>query len=138
MTATARPLSEVLDEHVAKVTAARAARGDFPLGPFVTADLDRMETDDRWLGFGYLGERRNFREAVASGEVDPRFTGLADAVDDRVIEFANHRGMTYEALFAWANSKNGRHFADVMLGSTGRSFEAAWSEAVRFNLHPDA
>jgi hypothetical protein len=26
-----------------------------------TADLDQMTSDDRWLGFGYLGERRNLR-----------------------------------------------------------------------------
>lgn len=92
--------------------------------PLTTADIDRMTNDDRWLGWGYLGERE-------------RNSGPAQhATDQRVIEFANHRGLTYDELFAWANSKDGRWFGDVMFGGAG-AFEARWQEAVRHNLHPE-
>ena len=63
------------------------------------ADLDRMSSDDRWLGFGYIGGRNN---AIAEG------WNVADA-DTLVLEMG--QGMTYDELFAWANSKNGRWFA---------------------------
>jgi hypothetical protein len=73
-----------------------------------TADLDRMTRDDRWLGFGYLGERRNAHAAVAAGEVDPRQSGIAEQMDDDVLEAANTEGLTYDELLEWANSKLGR------------------------------
>lgn len=101
-----------------------------------TTDLGRMATDDRWEGFGYLGERRNQLEAAATGELptDPTRM-LVEATDQRVIDFANHRGLSYEELFTWANGKKGRWFGDVMFGGSGR-FDARWQEAVRHNLIP--
>lgn len=88
-----------------------------------TADLDRAARDERWLGFGYLGERSNHQ-----GEVD-----LVAATDQRIVDIANERGWDYEALFDWANSKNGRHFGDVVFGGTAR-FDERISEALRFEL----
>ncbi len=39
-------------------------------------------------------------------------------------------GLDYETLFAWANSKDGRHFGDVVFG--GGTIE----QAVGWNLGP--
>lgn len=80
-----------------------------------TADLDRMEADERWLGYGYLGERRNRRNYAHS-----ELTGyMADhelerivRMDADVVEEANLEGLSYDELFAWANSKDGRWFSD--------------------------
>ena len=79
-------------------------------GPHTTATLDRMELDDRWLGFGYLGERRNALTSTDPGApADPERVARMDA---DVLEEANIEGLTYDQLFAWANSKDGRWFAD--------------------------
>jgi hypothetical protein len=77
-------------------------------------DLDRMASDDRWLGFGYIGGRRNELEST-----DPEAPARPEAViaaDALVIEMANAAGLDYDGLFAWANSKDGRWFADCALG----------------------
>jgi hypothetical protein len=71
--------------------------------------FEQMMTDDRWLGFGYLGERRN---QLAIGHADA--VAAADAV---VIATANRKQLSDEQLFEWANSKNGRWFADCYFGS---------------------
>lgn len=129
MTATARPLFEVLDEHVAKVTAARA-------GKLTVADLDRMETDDRWLGFGYLGERRNFRQAIDSGEVGFPDTAAAELarMDADVLEEARIEGLSYDELFAWANSKDGRWFADCYGTPAAANYLPSRTRFARYGL----
>lgn len=71
-----------------------------------TADLDLMERNDEWAGFGYLGERRNARLNGKS---------IVDA-DAKVLEAANAQGLTADALFEWANSKTGRWYGDCMFG----------------------
>jgi hypothetical protein len=83
--------------------------------PLTTADLERMTRDDRWLGFGYLGERRNLRTYAieeTNGRRQLELMTQATRMDRDVIEEANAEGLTYDDLFTWANSKAGRWFAD--------------------------
>lgn len=84
-------------------------------------DLKGMHNADNWLGYGYLGERHNYlaREeelAIITPEAADAF--LAE-VDQVVLDDANAHGYSYDDLFEWANSKNGRWFADVVLGGAG-------------------
>lgn len=76
---------------------------------FTSEIFDQMMTDDRWLGFGYLGERRS---QLATGRID----SVAEA-DALILTRARERGLTYEQIFTWANSKNGRWFGDCYFGS---------------------
>lgn len=78
------------------------------------ADLNAMTERDEWLGFGYLGERRN---KLIYYPADPALVAEADmkAVDD-----ANQHGLTIDQLFDWANSKYGRWYGDCMFGNSGR------------------
>ena len=69
------------------------------------AIFDTFAQLDDFLGFGYIGERRNW---IAEG-MD---TSAADAL---ALDMA--AGCSDDALFAWANSKDGRWFADCALGS---------------------
>lgn len=103
--------------------------------PLTRDDLDAMTRDERWLGFGYLGGRDialNHAADDPEAAVDPL---RVEAVDIRVLDAANDAGMDYDALFEWANSKDGRHFADVMFGSNDR-VDLDWADAVRWNLTP--
>ena len=77
-----------------------------------TADLDSMYRNDEWEGFGYLGGRRI---ATAEGKL-----AEVTEADARVLADANVNGLTAEELFAWANSKKGRWFADCMFGANGQ------------------
>lgn len=77
------------------------------------AHLDHMESDDRWEGFGYLGERRNQRLAGRGTE----------AADIKALRAANAAGLDYQGLFAWANSKDGRWYGDCMFGANERHAE---------------
>lgn len=87
-----------------------------------TATFDVMTEDDRWEGFGYLGARENFISPNLDGEeraemsLEARIVHLA-WVDERIVRAAKVLGWDDEALFAWANSKNGRWMADTMLDS---------------------
>ena len=78
-----------------------------------TADFDKMATKDEWLGFGYLGERKNQREMGRD----------TTEADEKAIAEANRLGLTDEELFDWANSKNGRWYGDCMFGSNGQHAE---------------
>jgi hypothetical protein len=80
-------------------------------------DLDNAAQDDRYLGFGYLSGRRHILTE------DPT---LVARVDTEVIAHANAAGWTYEDLFTWANSKNGRWFADSMFSGTTMEQATAW------------
>ena len=81
-----------------------------------TSDLDAFEQDDEWAGFGYIGARRNAREAIESGEWDePMF--VIEQADDAVLMEANRRKWTAARLFTWANSKSGRWAGDLLLAS---------------------
>jgi hypothetical protein len=79
-----------------------------------TEVLDQMASDDRWLGYGYLGARRNALDTSdPEAVVDP---ALVVEADRRVVESANEQHMTYEQLFRWANNKTGRWYGDTMFG----------------------
>ena len=69
--------------------------------------FDRFANDDRFLGFGYIGERRNFLDADAER--------VAEA-DETILEHVRDMGWTADELFAWGNSKDGRWFSDMALG----------------------
>lgn len=84
--------------------------------PLTTADLDAFEQHDEWLGYGYIGARKNAIEAAMSEE--PGFTAERIAVADEMVLFhANRLGWSRERFFEWANSKAGRWTGDVLLGS---------------------
>lgn len=69
------------------------------------ADLDAMTENPEWQGFGYIGGRRN---------LDDTARRLADEI---VLDFAFRHGWSTDDLFAWANSRSGRHYADAMDGA---------------------
>ena len=73
--------------------------------PRTASIFDTFAQRDEFLGFGYIGERRN---AIESG----RDVTAADAL---ALEMGAE--LTDEALFAWGNSRYGRWFADCALGS---------------------
>jgi len=79
--------------------------------PLTVALIEAGYNDDRYLGWGYLNERRN---------ADPALVAVADAL---VIRLANQERWTAEILFHWLNSKNGRWFADEIFG--GSAFDNA-------------
>ena len=96
-----------------------------------TTDITKAADDERWLGWGYLGERSHMLNST-----DPEAPAnplLVEATDQRVVDLANERGWTYEDLFNWCNSKLGRHFADTVFGGRGR-FDQRIDDAVRFHL----
>lgn len=78
-----------------------------------TNHIDTGYLMDGWLGFGYLGERRNAIEAVQSGEWEYANVTAADAL---CLEVANAKGWTPARFFDWLNSKDGRWFGDMTLG----------------------
>lgn len=82
-----------------------------------TTDLERAARDERWLGFGYLGGRSHMLTE------DAAWVARADA---EVIAYANKHGWTYEDLFAWANSRNGRYTADSLFSGTPMTQVIAW------------
>ena len=88
---------------------------------FTVETIEKMTTDPRWLGFGYLGERRNLRAEVVSGE---RFrTDVIDLIaraDALALAQANMYGLDADTFFHWANSIQGRKYGDCWFGSGGR------------------
>lgn len=67
-----------------------------------TDHLDAMTTDDRWGGWGYLGERER-------GSLTAEHVARADA---GLLEAAAGLKLDAEQLFHFANSKMGRFYAD--------------------------
>lgn len=83
-----------------------------------TADFDRMTANDEWLGFGYLGARRN---TLTSNDPEaPADPALVAAADAKALAEANRLGLTHEQLFDWANSRVGRYYGDCMFGNDGQ------------------
>jgi len=76
--------------------------------------FDELAKDDRWLGFGYLGERQNQLADNRKDPLDADALALQSAIDE---------GLTYDELFEWANSKFGRWYGDCMFGSDGTHAE---------------
>lgn len=87
--------------------------------------FDTLEQDERWLGFGYLGGRHT---ALTSTDSEcPANPALVAEVDAWILEQTS--GWTADEIFTWANSRPGRHFADVAFS------DPAWRTLVtRWNL----
>jgi hypothetical protein len=79
-----------------------------------------LADDARFLGFGYIGGRDDLTAETR-----------ADA-DSVVLAHAEAAGWTVEDLFAWANSKAGRWFADV--AADGAGSEVLASKAAGWGL----
>ena len=101
-------------------------------------DLRKMTQEEYWGGFGYIGEK----QGILNSLVEMHFTKenqerqikeamhYMDTVDSSIVEYANENGWTYEKLFAWVNSKMGRHFATEMwMGNDKISFTDRWITA---------
>jgi hypothetical protein len=72
-------------------------------------------------GFGYLGARKSHREFSV---------GEARTVDTLLAHHAKANNWSDDRLFAWANSKAGRHFGDIMFGGAPtKSFADRFREA---------
>lgn len=84
-----------------------------------TDTFDRLTRDDRWQGFGYLGGRQH---------EDPELVADADA---RILALTE--GWTEAELFAWANSKWGRWFADSAFGGYGLDEATQYLRKVELN-----
>lgn len=76
------------------------------------ADLEAGYSRDEWQGWGYLGERQQAMTTAAGRR------GAARS-DRAVLAEANRLGWTADQLFEWANSREGRHFADQALWEKG-------------------
>lgn len=86
---------------------------------FTVDVFEEMSRDDRWLGHGYLGARRNALDTSDSeSHLDPAIVAEADRI---AVERANTRDMSYDAFFEWANSKVGRWYGDTMFGGGSRA-----------------
>lgn len=81
--------------------------------------FEQMSRDDRWLGHGYLGARRNALDTSDSDAIVA--PAVVDEADRLAVERANAQDLTYDAFFDWANSKVGRWFGDTMFGGGPRT-----------------
>lgn len=100
----------------------------------VATTFDAMTAREDWLGFGYLGGRRN---ALTSTDPEaPARPEVVARVDARILSEADQLGWSAEDLFAWANSRNGRWFADATLeAGTPAEVDEALARAIgRWNL----
>lgn len=77
-------------------------------------DIEAGYTNDAWLGFGYLGGRRGAIEAVQTGEWESARVTEAGTM---ALEVANRKHWSPERFFQWLNSKDGRWYADMTVGS---------------------
>jgi hypothetical protein len=81
-----------------------------------TVDILAGYGNDDWLGFGYLGERRNAQDTT-----DPECAPVTDdrlaAADAAILSEANRRRWTPSQLFQWLNSRDGRHYGDAAFGT---------------------
>jgi Putative phage serine protease XkdF len=78
--------------------------------------FEQMMSNDDWQGYGYLGERQNALDG--SDPEAPAQTARVAEVDAALVRYAQAHGVSDDALFEWANSKNGRLFADTAFGSS--------------------
>lgn len=88
----------------------------FTKGMTITSYFNEMTEDERWLGWGYLGERGRCEDAE-----------LVETVDAIVLE--QTAGWTDEERFQWANSKNGRWVADALYSGVSIERVLAWGYA---------
>lgn len=76
-------------------------------------DIEAGYAHDGWQCFGYLGERRSAQAALQSGEWT--IDNIAEA-DEMAVKIANQKRWSPARFFDWLNSKDGRWYADIMLG----------------------
>jgi len=81
-----------------------------------TAIFDAMTDNPEWGGYGYLGERRVGRTSAHTPEA-------IAAMDEATYQIAEAQGLTDAELFEWANSRDGRWWADMTI--TGLTVKAA-------------
>lgn len=81
--------------------------------------FDTFAQRDDFLGFGYIGGRRNAIEATETGEWPISVLEDVAAADALIIATAEKAGWSEARLFDWANSKDGRWFADCAFGGWG-------------------
>lgn len=98
--------------------------------------FDEMTAREEWEGFGYLGERAHRLESTDPDA--PAAPELVAATDLWLLEHAARTGLDDEQLFEWANSKHGRHFADVVFGDDRHPFEDRIAQALSWRLAPAA
>lgn len=86
--------------------------------------LNDFAYDDRYLGWGYIGER------ARAAEESPETVALMDA---EVLRLANEAELTEDEFFEWANSKNGRWYVDMTFGqATGYAVRRTFLAARRY------
>lgn len=66
-------------------------------------DLHNTLLDERHLGWGYAC-------------TDVLSDSIRSRLDRAIVGVANEEGLTYEELFTWSNSKEGRWLADAVYG----------------------
>lgn len=93
-------------------------------------DFNEMMKDERWLGFGYLGERAHALDGTDPGS--PAQPELVARIDELILDAT--RDWTYDELFRWANSKDGRHFGDATFGASFITAEQRFTQAQRWGL----
>lgn len=96
---------------------------------FAADTFDTFAQRDEFLGFGYIGGR--LAELDNTDPEAPARPELVAEVDARVFADAILRGWTENELFGWANSKDGRWFADIMYGGAG-STDERWERALQY------
>jgi hypothetical protein len=79
-----------------------------------TADILAGYDNDEWMGFGYLGERRNAQD-TSDPEATPATPERIAAVDALILDAANAQGWDRARLFQWSNSRAARHWADQVI-----------------------
>jgi hypothetical protein len=85
-------------------------------------DIEAGYADDRWLGYGYLEGRSRIPHHNYFG-------------DNTALKHANLMGWSYENLFRWMNSREGRYFADFYIGSPSEdTIENGYRLAMRWGL----
>lgn len=106
------------------------ARGMTTKTATVTATFDAMTAREDWLGFGYLGARRNALD-TSDPEITPTTPAELAKVDAWLLRVMH--AWTADEIFAWANSKYGRWFGDEVFGSR-KPLQERLMRAVRHNL----
>lgn len=108
------------------------------LGPqktlLTTADLAQMRYDERFDGCGYLGHE--CRQAATWSSCSADAHNMPKLADEAVVAIANALGWDKEALFLWANSRQGRHAGDDLIGRAPSELTARLSRSMRAVIRP--
>lgn len=86
-------------------------------------DIDAGYTNPGWLGFGYLGARRQLADRVCR------------QADEIALHEARRRDWSSERFFDWLNSVAGRHFASFV--ENGERYDIPGHPEMAFAFHED-